>query len=280
MTSAGPDTWVAHGAPAAVTACLAAVAAALAVALLLPPRPRVATARARGWQATPGRVVPAGVGVVALLLLAASLGPEAVALTVVLAGAAGATARLWAARRAAREAHRTSTRVLETCERLAAELAAGRPPVLALGHAAQEWSALSPVAESLRLGTDVAEAWRTVARQPGAGDLRLLAAAWQVAHRTGVGLAAAVDRVAVDLRAVRSTERVVRGELASVRATVKLVAALPLLALAMGSGAGGDPWGFLLGEPVGLACLAAGVTCALAGVAWVEAIARSVEQGR
>ena len=170
-------------------------------------------------------------------------------------------------------------RVREACEHLAAELAAGQPSGAALDRVAQGWPALAPVAEAHRVGADVPEALRVAAALPGAADLRLLAAAWQVAHRTGQGLASAVDRVAGDLVAARRTQRVVEGELASARATARLVAGLPLLAWAMGSGAGGDPLAFLLGTPLGWGCLALGTAFGLAGLWWIEAIARDVAGG-
>ena len=246
---------------------VAAGCAALAVLLLWRPPPRLVAAPSR-WPV-----------VAAIAVGGARVVPQIGTLALVVAGAAAGAHGLWRRRRRRRAAEVVAGQVQETCELLAGELAAGRPPGEALDRAAAAWPPLRPAAEAFRVGADVPAALRDIATElEGARDLRIVAAAWQVAHRTGQGLASAVDRVAESLRAAGSTRRLVAGELASARATARLVAGLPVLALAMGSGAGGDPWGFLLGSPAGLACLAGGLAFGLAGLWWIEAIAAEAER--
>jgi tight adherence protein B len=197
----------------------------------------------------------------------------------VIVGAAALWARtLWRRRKAARRAADLATRVVEVCELLAAELAAGRPPPAALEEAATVCAELRPVAETAALGGDVPGSLRSVAETPGAAALRPLAGAWAISHRTGAGLAGAIRRVADLVRAEQETDRVVAAELSSARATARLVAGLPVLALAMGSGAGASPWHFLLATPAGLVCLGFGLAVGLAGLGWIEAIARGVSR--
>jgi tight adherence protein B len=216
---------------------------------------------------------------VAVLVALVAGSPRLAALAAIATAGGAAGLRLWRSRRAASEAARTRDLVLDCCEALAAELASGQPPGTALVHAARTWSPLLTVAQAYAYGGDVPASLRRVAAdEPGAEELRLVAAAWQVAHLTGQGLAEALARVGAGLRDARATRRVVAGELASARATARLVGALPVVALAMGTGSGGDPVGFLVGTPLGIACLAGGLAIETAGLVWIERIAADVSR--
>jgi tight adherence protein B len=236
--------------------------------LVAPPRPV-----SIGHRVASPAVIIGAIAVMAVVLLPRGwIGP-----LLVLAPASWVTRILWRRRTSALLAAANASRMAEVCDLLAAELCAGRPPEAALREAATAWSALIPVAEVARLGGDVPGALREVARTPGASGLRLLAAAWSVSRRTGGGLGVATRRVAEAVRREQATSRVVAGELASARATARLMAALPVVALLMGSGAGADPWSVLLRTPVGLGCLAAGLASGVAGVWWIEQIAHGVD---
>ncbi|MEZ5096298.1 MAG: hypothetical protein R2731_09330 [Nocardioides sp.] len=106
----------------------------------------------------------------------------------VLASAGLAGLVLWRRHRATRNARQVTARVLETCDLLAGELAAGTPR-RARSRGRGRLARARPVVEAQELGSSVPEALRRLAALPGAGDLRLVAAAWQVAHRSGTGLA-------------------------------------------------------------------------------------------
>jgi tight adherence protein B len=252
---------------------IAGVAASIAAALAMPRSPAlVGVSRTSSLRAA----AVAAAGVVALLVVST---PRVAALTGVAMGVLAAARFLVRRRRHRRDARQVAGRVLETCELLAAELASGQPPGRSLDRAALGWPPLRPAAEADELGSDVPEALRRLATLPGAGDLRLVAGAWAVSSRSGQGLADSVRRCAAGLRDTHRAQRIVEGELASARATARLVAALPALALLMGSGAGGSPLAFLLGHPWGLACLVGGLLFGFAGLWWIEVIASDVEAG-
>lgn len=256
--------------------------AALAVALLVPTKGRTSGPPAH----QPGR--GASSGVPASRELAAVAAIAASALVVLVRGsllvlgllglaAAVAVAHLARQARLRKDAERREGRVLEVCEVLVGELQAGQPPVTALERCVEVWPDFEPVSTAARLGADVPRSLRRLGESQGASGLRNVAGAWQVSQGSGAGLALALAQVAASARESQSTRRLVAAELASAQATGRLVAGLPLVALAMGSGIGGDPWQFLLATPAGLTCLAGGLALMFIGLTWIDRIASAVK---
>lgn len=256
-----------------MTGLIAAAAAAMATVLLLR-GPTLPLSRRRP-RLRPG-VVPALSVVAAGVATAVGLDAGRIVLGLVAVAGAAAVVREVARRRRSAEAERRAEQVLVTCDGLAADLRAGQPPVAALVAAADDWCELDPVAASAGLGGDVPAALRQLAGLPGAGQLRVVAASWQVAHQSGAGLAGALTMAAQRLRDDRETARVLATEMAAAQATARLLAVLPLVVVVLGRGVGGDPVGFLLDSTAGLVCLCAGLALEYAGLVWLARIADQV----
>ncbi len=192
----------------------------------------------------------------------------------VLAAAAAAAAARSLAR--ARARHRDEVRLDGLADALgavAAELRGGRPLEAATASAlagcpdddlAQGLARAlrAPAAASATPGTDLGVA------------LGRVAAAVLLSGRTGCSLAAVVGAVEDDLRARRRQRQELRSVTAGPRASAALLAGLPLLALAMGSGIGADPWAVLTTTAAGQVLLVAGVCLEAAGLAWSARLVR------
>ena len=266
-----------------VGAGVAAFLTAAAVGLLLAPR-RTPAPPWVGSRPGAGRARGASAGVLLAVAGAAVMGSALVPVRALVLGGIGVAVLAGVRHRslraqAEREAAVRRQRVVDFAEALCGELVAGRPVVAALERAAQSWPEAEPVARSARLGADVPEALRVLATSPGAEGVARLAAAWQLTASSGAGLAGAARRVLQTARARQATERLVVAEVASARATARLVGGLPVLVLLAAEGAGARPWSFLIGRPLGLTCLAAGLLLSWLGLVWIDRIAAAAVRG-
>ena len=279
-------TGAAAAAPAStvlLTTVLAALLAAAAAALLVGPGAGGGRLRTGGAERLVGRPGgrPGRRRAVLLVTAAATAGVLAssavtgtqIGVAAVVAGASTAVVRGLRVARRAEEARRRRRAVVDFCEALVGELRAGQPVLAALERSAAVWPEVAPAVAASRLGADLPAALRQLARSPGAEALSHLAAAWQLCAVTGGGLTGAAGQVLESARADAAAARQVEGEASSARATARLVAALPVVVLTAGQGLGARPWAFLLGHPLGVACLAGGVLLGTVGLAWIDRIA-------
>ena len=161
--------------------------------------------------------------------------------------------------------------VIELCDGIGAELAAGRPPATALANAAGVVDAELRVAlEPACHGGDVAAELDRLAELPGAEGLRLLAGCWRIGAERGGMFGGVIADLASALRDEQAHRAEVTAQLAGPRATARLLAMLPVLGLSLGAALGARPLSFLFGSVPGLACLLAGVDLDAAGLWWTR----------
>ncbi|WP_203567810.1 type II secretion system F family protein [Aestuariimicrobium ganziense] len=239
-----------------------------------PPRRGVAVrspaSGGRGGRRHPVVVLVLAVGCVAVAALAGGPVGRWVA-TALVAMMTGSWLVASARRRAALT--RTRTQVSDGCQSLSGQLRAGQVPGRALLVAAEDCPVMERAAASHRIGGDVPSALRAAAGAPGAEGLVALAAAWQLAEGSGAPIADLVDGVAEEQRDQQRLQGLVGSELAAARATGKMLAALPLVGVAMAAAVDADPAGFLLGTTLGQFCVLAAVALTSTGLVWTETIA-------
>jgi tight adherence protein B len=195
-------------------------------------------------------------------------------LVAVLAGVGvGLAVRAWRTRAREKRSHAALLGLAEAVGALAEELRSGRP----LAAAADVAVASCPDVEcaaalAVTLGRpSVGQAHPGPAPRlpPAVADpLDRIAGAVALSGRTGCSLAAVLTAVEGDLRARFRWAQELRAATAGPRASAMLLAGLPVLALAMGSGVGADPWGVLTGTVPGQLLLVVGFSLELAGVVW------------
>lgn len=122
-------------------------------------------------------------------------------------------------------------------------------------------------------GSPVSEAIRRAAPPAAAGEREAriwweLAACLDVAEASGCPLADVLSRFAAQLEVEDDADAARQTALAGPKATVTLLTWLPLMGLGLGTALGVDPFAVLLGTPLGLAALAAGVALTVAGRVW------------
>jgi tight adherence protein B len=268
-----------------VTVWLAGMAT-MAALLVVTRQPGVRQ-RLAGLDVAPGRQVVPGLGtpsrwsallaaVVAGTAVAAGLVPLGLALLVAVAATVGTRVR--ASRRAVAGREAAARASVDVTVGLAAELRAGRTPAQALAAVAP-WSgplepALTSAAAAVAAGAPAAAGLLRAAAVPGAEPLRQVAAAWRVTEATGGRLAGVLDRLAEALDGELELDQELESALAGPRATVVLLAGLPLLGLALGQSVGAHPLHLLLYRPLGWALLAGAALLDAAGVVVMARITR------
>ena len=262
---------------------LAIAAAATAAALLLPADARSGLSR---WipSSSPrhARRLRLGTLVLAVVVLAIAvpmLRPSPHHALVAATAIAVAWSAMVLARRGRRRTRRATRRLqaVDICDALVTELRSGQPPGRALTWVARSWPDVGHASSIAELGGDVPAALRQLAGRPGSEPLARIAAGWEVAHRSGAGLADVLDRLSRSLRDDEDVRREINASLGPTRATARLLAVLPVFGLGLGYTMGADPLGVLIGSTLGAMCLAAGAVLAVAGLFWVEHIADRAE---
>lgn len=180
-----------------------------------------------------------------------------------------------------RETARHRAAVIDLCDGVAVELAAGRPPDTALVNAAEVLDTvpgLPAVIDAARSGDDVPAALTRASATAGCDGLRLLAGCWRIGVDRGGMLASVIEGLSEALRDQQSHREEIALQLSGPRATARLLAVLPALGLGMAAALGARPLSFLFGTLPGVLSLTLGLALDTLGLWWTSRLATAAEQ--
>lgn len=186
--------------------------------------------------------------------------------------------RRWRQRKRSRSNLATLRGISVALGTLVAELRAGTHPAVAAKSAAQDagevctaaGAALHAVGSSARLGStmDPAVVHTTMAGPATRRALGQLVRGWALAHRYGIPLADVLESVRRDLDAGARISAGQHARMAGPRTSAALLAALPVLGIALGELMGARPLSVLAGSIPGQLLLLVGAALIIAGSAW------------
>lgn len=218
--------------------------------------------------------VPGAVAVgAAAVLCAITVGPvRAMLIGLITAVAAHRLAR----RRSTARAKARTDAVITAVDAVLGEVRVGAHPATACAAAGRDGGhgtvpeAFVRAAATAALGGTVAESLTESARR--IPDLAAPAAAWRLAEQHGLGMADLLETVRADLVARRDHARRLDAGMAGARATAAVLAALPVLGIALGQLMGAAPLSVLLGGGIGSLAALIGIGLIGLGLAWTDRI--------
>jgi tight adherence protein B len=169
------------------------------------------------------------------------------------------------------------------CAALAAELRAGLPPAAALTSAAGELPLLGPslmrAARAVGRGAALGDELAAAAADLASARLSVVAAVCAVGDATGSGIADVLDRVGRGL----ASDDEARAELAALaagpRATAAVLAALPAVAVLLGTALGLAPLRILFHTAFGVGLWLTAALLEVLGIVWVRRITAGALSG-
>jgi len=124
--------------------------------------------------------------------------------------------------------------------------------------------------QSLTSQTNVYSAMHDDSKVYKVASLASCANLLELSSQSGSSINEALTQVADKLMTRRNQEQLIATELASTKATVYVLAGLPIMGAGMGLMLGSDSISWLLGSPAGRVCLALGIGLELLGWFWIK----------